>query len=53
MTPRFVFRPAARAELLEARDWYEAQRPGLGSNLAASVAAAITRIGAHPALYLT
>ena len=51
MTPRFVFRPAARAELLEARDWYEAKRRGLGSDLAASVDAAITRIGTHPALY--
>ena len=30
MTPRFLFRPAARAELLEARDWYESQRQGLG-----------------------
>lgn len=23
MTPRFVFHPAARDELREARDWYE------------------------------
>lgn len=23
MTPRFVFRPAAGAELMEAREWYE------------------------------
>ena len=51
MTPRFVFRPASRAELLEARDWYEAQRRGLGSDLAASVDATVTRIGTHPALY--
>ena len=51
MTPRFVFRPAARVDLLEARDWYEVQRRGLGSDLAASVEVAINRIGTHPALY--
>ena len=29
MTPRFVFRAEARAEVLEAREWYAAQSPGL------------------------
>jgi hypothetical protein len=29
MTPRFVFRAEAVAELREARDWYAAQAPGL------------------------
>lgn len=51
MTPRFLFRPAARAELLEARDWYESQRQGLGYEFAASIDAAVARIGAHPELY--
>ena len=51
MTPRFVFRPAARDELTEARDWYESQRVGLGGELIAAIDAAINRIGAHPELY--
>lgn len=51
MTPRFVFRRAARAELLEARDWYESQRAGLGYKLAASIDATVASIGEHPELY--
>ena len=31
MTWRLVFRPQARAELLDVRRWYEDQRPGLGA----------------------
>ena len=48
MTPRFLFRPAAREEVQEARDWYELQRVGLGSEFAAAIDAAIDRIGTHP-----
>lgn len=48
MTPRFVFHPAAHIELLEARSWYEAQRAGLGTELAQVVAEAIGRIDEHP-----
>jgi plasmid stabilization system protein ParE len=51
MTPRFLFRLAARAELFEARYWYESQRAGLGEEFAAAVSGAIDRIGAHPELY--
>jgi plasmid stabilization system protein ParE len=51
MTPRFLFHPAARAELTEAVAWYEAQRPGLGEDLGQVVAAALARLSAHPALY--
>jgi toxin ParE1/3/4 len=29
---RLVFRAEARAELLEVRRWYDAQRPGLGAD---------------------
>jgi hypothetical protein len=47
MTSRFVFRPAAREELLEARDYYESQRVGLGGELTAAIDSAISRIGAH------
>lgn len=41
MTPRFVFHPAARDELREARDWYEVQRVGLGDDLGDVVTAAL------------
>ena len=51
MTPRFVFRPAARAEVLEARDWYELQRHGLGREFATAIDVALDRIGMHPELY--
>lgn len=37
MTPRLVLRPQAEAELLDARDWYEDQRPGLGGVFATEV----------------
>ena len=51
MTPRFVFHPAARDELREALDWYDAQRAGLGAELLDIVRAAIDRIGEFPELY--
>jgi plasmid stabilization system protein ParE len=37
VTPRLVLRPQAEAELLDARDWYEDQLPGLGGMFAAEV----------------
>jgi plasmid stabilization system protein ParE len=48
MTPRFVFRPAAREDLLAARTWYDAQQPGLGEDFARSIDGALARIGTHP-----
>ena len=48
MTPRFLFRPAAVEELREARDWYDAQRVGLGDELGEIVAHTLDRIAAHP-----
>ena len=41
MTPRLRFRPRARAELLEARDWYEARSLGLGLEFARAVDGAL------------
>ena len=55
MTSRVLFRPQARAELLEAQAWYEKQAPGLGADFALTVAAATAGIGrfphAHPAVH--
>jgi toxin ParE1/3/4 len=45
---RIAFRPEARAEVLEARDWYELQVPGLGAAFARAVDAAIASIGCNP-----
>src|SRR4051812_40195368 len=51
MTSRFVFHPAARAELREARDWYESQRAGLGAELGTVVEETLARINEFPQLY--
>jgi len=40
---RVVVRPQARAELLEARGWYEERSAGLGSEFASAVDAAVER----------
>jgi plasmid stabilization system protein ParE len=46
-----VLRPAARTDLLEARDWYEQQRPGLGDAFVDAVEQMFERIEAMPGLY--
>lgn len=51
MTPRLVFRPQAEAELLDARAWYEEQRPGLGQTFAAAVDRALAGIVQNPLAY--
>jgi plasmid stabilization system protein ParE len=43
-----VLRPEARADLDEASNWYEAQRPGLGDEFLQQVDAAFRRIEARP-----
>lgn len=48
MTPRFLFRPAAVDDLREARDWYEAQRAGLGDELGEIVARTLDLIATQP-----
>ena len=48
MTPRLVFRPEAEAELLDARNWYEAERVGLGAVFAAAVETTVTAILQNP-----
>jgi len=51
VTPRLLLRPQAEAELLNARDWYEAQRPGLGRAFAAEVDMVFARIVEAPLTY--
>lgn len=45
---RVVFRPEARAELLEAGAWYEARAAGLGLEFARSVDAAVASAMRNP-----
>jgi len=51
MTLRLVFHPAARAELREAQEWYEARVAGLGSEFVRAVEAALMAIQRSPAVY--
>jgi plasmid stabilization system protein ParE len=48
MTPRFVFRDEAYAEVLEARHWYAEQSPGLELEFARAVDAALHAIARFP-----
>ncbi len=48
---RLVLRPEAEQELLDARDWYEAQAPGLGFEFARMADAAIASVLRHPLAY--
>lgn len=42
------FHRLAVREYREARDWYDARRPGLGRDFAAEVDRAVVRVGDHP-----
>ena len=46
--PSVVFSPAARAELLEARDWYAARDVELADRLIAEIETIVERIGTEP-----
>jgi len=45
---RIVFRPQAEDEALEARQWYESRRAGLGKEFGQSVDGLLDRIAANP-----
>ena len=51
MTPRLALRPQAEAELLDARDWYEEQRLGLGNAFATEVDTTLAGILQAPLAY--
>ena len=48
---KVVLHSGATAELEEAEDWYEAQRAGLGDDLAAEVESALEAIGEAPMVW--
>ena len=43
-----IFTPAARAELVDAQDWYEAKHPGLGTRFREEVEATVLRLQDNP-----
>lgn len=51
MIPRLRVRPAARTDVISARDWYESQRPGLGDEFADEVVRLLNRIQDTPEIY--
>ena len=51
MSLSIVLRPEAQTDLLEARDWYEQQRPGLGEAFLERVDQMFSRIREMPELY--
>jgi plasmid stabilization system protein ParE len=51
MPPRLLLSPEADLDLAEAFGWYEAQRPGLGSEFFAEVAHVLERIEDAPFQY--
>lgn len=48
MSSRVVFRPQAQEEALEARDWYEVHRLGLGRQFVDAVDVAVAAIAERP-----
>lgn len=51
MKYRLIVRPLAERDLFEARQWYEEQRSGLGSDFRDAVDNALRRVAATPRLY--
>lgn len=51
MSQRLIVRPSAEADLSEARDWYEAQRPGLGGEFLTAVDECLEHIISFPESY--
>ena len=51
MSHTVVFRPKAKTDLIEARDWYQRQQFGLGETFADAVDETISRIQSMPKLY--
>jgi hypothetical protein len=45
VTPRFIVRPEAEADMAEAYDWYEERSPGLGNDFLAAVDEGLAAVG--------
>ncbi len=51
MTPRVIFKPAAVADMEQARGWYEERKVGLGDDFLQSVDSCIALIQRNPEAY--
>ena len=51
MTPRFIVRPLAEADVAEAFDWYEERSPGLGMEFLRAVDVTFAIIARTPQLF--
>lgn len=51
MSHRLVILPEAEADVLSARQWYEAQRPGLSLEVRSALDTTLAQITATPELY--
>ena len=45
---QFAFTQAARAEVIDAQDWYEQKAPGLGRRFRSAIGHAVERMAANP-----
>lgn len=45
---KVIFTPAARADLIDAQQWYEGETPGLGRRFRAAIDAVTERMNANP-----
>ena len=50
MSDTFLLLPKAKAEILEAWEWYEEKQPGLGDRFKQEVYGKIKRVILHPLL---
>jgi len=48
---QLVVRPLAEQDLLEAQQWYESQRSGLGADFRSTISGLLDLVGANPKLY--
>jgi hypothetical protein len=51
MQPLVSFRPGAKAELMEAYNWYEEREIGLGSDFMRCIDACLQLIRRHPEIF--
>jgi len=51
VSQQLLVRPLAEQDLLEAQQWYESRRPGLGAEFRSAIDGVLGRIGANPKQY--
>lgn len=51
MAYQVLFRPAASAEVLETKAWYDSREPGLGDRFIEDLGMTVSRIVERPAMF--